>query len=183
MYALADGRTLEKGAMVNPATGVMTEYEEIWKDVEIIPTWKVVRSAGSEVAGEQAGGEQAGSGKGKGQGKAIHDDDNSNGDEQQHRKPRPTCTVLILNHESEIQTRGMVIQLGQFCQGVFRYGDQFSLERWIWGENAGWKREVGIGADWMPCGLVTGGAEKVPEIGGTVSFGGMTWVVVEKGEV
>ncbi|KIY73975.1 hypothetical protein CYLTODRAFT_485106 [Cylindrobasidium torrendii FP15055 ss-10] len=31
---LPDGRTLESGSMVNPATGQMTAYEEIWRDEE-----------------------------------------------------------------------------------------------------------------------------------------------------
>ncbi|KAJ2981333.1 hypothetical protein NUW58_g6717 [Xylaria curta] len=29
-----DGRTLETGRMVNPATGQLTDYEEIWTDIE-----------------------------------------------------------------------------------------------------------------------------------------------------
>lgn len=33
-YPQEDGTTLEKGAMVNPATGKETEYEEVWIDVE-----------------------------------------------------------------------------------------------------------------------------------------------------
>ncbi|KAJ6524492.1 hypothetical protein B0H19DRAFT_898240, partial [Mycena capillaripes] len=31
---LPDGRTLEAGEMVNPATGILTPYEEIWRDEE-----------------------------------------------------------------------------------------------------------------------------------------------------
>ncbi|KAJ7484096.1 hypothetical protein B0H11DRAFT_2173159 [Mycena galericulata] len=31
---LPDGTTLEAGEMVNPATGVLTRYEEVWRDVE-----------------------------------------------------------------------------------------------------------------------------------------------------
>ena len=34
MFPLADGRTLENGSMINPATGRMTDYEECWKDVD-----------------------------------------------------------------------------------------------------------------------------------------------------
>lgn len=32
MYPQADGTTLEKGRMVNPATGRDTEYDELWTD-------------------------------------------------------------------------------------------------------------------------------------------------------
>lgn len=34
MYPQADGKVLEKGSMVNPATGKETAYEEVWHDIE-----------------------------------------------------------------------------------------------------------------------------------------------------
>ncbi|KAF5389948.1 hypothetical protein D9757_003622 [Collybiopsis confluens] len=33
---LPDGTTLETGEMINPATGKLTAYEEIWRDVEVV---------------------------------------------------------------------------------------------------------------------------------------------------
>ncbi|KAK1706339.1 hypothetical protein BDP67DRAFT_476512 [Colletotrichum lupini] len=38
MYEQPDGLTLEKGRMVNPATGAETDYEELWRDVEPVTT-------------------------------------------------------------------------------------------------------------------------------------------------
>ncbi|CAM1509499.1 Fc.00g032380.m01.CDS01 [Cosmosporella sp. VM-42] len=38
MFPQADGTTLEKGSMVNPATGKETAYEELWRDVDPTPT-------------------------------------------------------------------------------------------------------------------------------------------------
>ncbi|KAI1824900.1 hypothetical protein F4861DRAFT_224142 [Xylaria intraflava] len=35
IFPLVNGRTLETGRMTNPATGVMTNYEEIWIDLEV----------------------------------------------------------------------------------------------------------------------------------------------------
>src|ERR1700712_1231817 len=40
MYPQTDGRTLEKGCMVNPATGKLTDYEEVWKDLDAIAVGK-----------------------------------------------------------------------------------------------------------------------------------------------
>ncbi|KAI1085594.1 hypothetical protein F5B20DRAFT_518981 [Whalleya microplaca] len=37
MSSLGDGRTLEKGRMVNPATGAEADYEEVWRDVAPAP--------------------------------------------------------------------------------------------------------------------------------------------------
>ena len=38
MFPQADGTTLEKGSMVNPATGRDTPYEELWRDIDPTPT-------------------------------------------------------------------------------------------------------------------------------------------------
>lgn len=38
MFPQLDGTTLESGAMVNPATGRLSEYEECWRDVEAVAT-------------------------------------------------------------------------------------------------------------------------------------------------
>lgn len=37
-FSLPNGDMLEKGSMKNPATGIVTEYEELWGDVEIETT-------------------------------------------------------------------------------------------------------------------------------------------------
>ncbi|KAF8172825.1 hypothetical protein K438DRAFT_1851199 [Mycena galopus ATCC 62051] len=44
---LPDGRTLEAGEMVNPATGILTAYEEIWRDEECSEALFVRNIAGS----------------------------------------------------------------------------------------------------------------------------------------
>lgn len=36
-YPQEDGTTLEKGTMMNPATGKVTEYEELWRTIEPRP--------------------------------------------------------------------------------------------------------------------------------------------------
>lgn len=49
MFPLEHDRTLERGRMVNPANGQMTDYEECWVDVQPLATMKL--SGGSvEVA-------------------------------------------------------------------------------------------------------------------------------------
>lgn len=34
MYPQPDGKTIEKGSMINPADGHITDYEELWSDLE-----------------------------------------------------------------------------------------------------------------------------------------------------
>ena len=135
-------RSLEKGRMVNPDTGRMTEYEEIWRDVDAVG---IPEDVGDEGAGAE--------------------------DEWK------VSAVLILD-EPEQRARGMVIRIGQYCQGVLRVKGEFSLERWEWvGEEKGWERKVKMGSLFLPCGPamdVLGMG-----VGSQVKHGDFRWEVVE----
>ncbi|KAF9870717.1 hypothetical protein CkaCkLH20_11819 [Colletotrichum karsti] len=127
--------TLEKGRMVNPATGRECDYEELWRDVDPQPA-----SAAAAA---------------------------------------PECVVLRFEDESRA-ARGVVVWLGRFCQGISRVGGDVVAERWEWkGEDAGWVRTVGIGAEGaLPCEVLlkTGGGLGV---GAHVKHGEVVWDVLE----
>ena len=133
MLPQADGKTLERGSMINPATSQMTDYEECWKDVE--PT------ATSSEDGE-----------------------------------KKICAVLQLQ-DDDYQARGMVVRVGQFCQGILQVGDGLSLERWQWEKDRGWKRQLRVGDLWLPCGVVLEGQRL--EMDGEVKHGDFLWKVLE----
>lgn len=137
MFPQTDGRTLEMGSMVNPSTGLMTDYEEYWIDVEPIAT---------------------------------------NPAEQNHGDNQKVSIVLQL-HDDEHKARGMVVRIGQFCQGMLRIGDKVALERWQWKESNGWKRIARIGDLWLPCGPILEG-ERL-RLGGELKFGDYVWKVFE----
>ena len=40
MWPLENGDVLEKGAMPRPGTGAVTEYEELWRDLDVAPAWR-----------------------------------------------------------------------------------------------------------------------------------------------
>ncbi|KAI7304778.1 hypothetical protein KC315_g15000 [Hortaea werneckii] len=144
MYPIeGDGqRSLEKGRMVNPDTGRMTEYEEIWRDVDAVGIPEVV--GGEGVEGE---------------------------DEQK------VSAVLILD-EPEQRARGMVVRIGQYCQGVLRVKEEFSLERWEWaGKEKGWERKVRMGSLFLPCGPAMDILGM--QVGSQVKHGDFRWEVVE----
>lgn len=150
MYSQSDGRTLEKGSMVNPATGRMTEYEEMWKDIEPVAT----------VTGNVTPSEA---------------------------ERMRVCIVLMLDDEQH-EARGMVVRVGQFCQGIIRTGQYFSLERWVWmknGEKKGdeiersWRRTSRIGNFWLPCGPAMEAEMGRLKLGGEVKYGEFLWTVVE----
>ncbi|KAK1573765.1 uncharacterized protein LY79DRAFT_525217 [Colletotrichum navitas] len=116
MYEQPGGLTLEKGRMVNPATGAETDYEELWRDIDPVP---------------------------------------------------PT------------RSRGLVVWLGRFCQGISRVGeDDVAAQRWEWKGEEGWKRTAQIGARELPCeALLKTGAPL--SVGAHVVHENLVWDVLE----
>ncbi|GKT64073.1 hypothetical protein ColTof4_04381 [Colletotrichum tofieldiae] len=138
MYEQPDGLTLEKGRMVNPATGKATDYEELWRDVEPVP---------------------AGAAGGAGAGEAVE------------------CIVLRFEDEPT-RSRGLVVWLGRFCQGISRIGGDVAAQRWEWRDDEGWKRTVRIGERELPCeALLKTGAPL--SVGAHIVHEDLVWDVLE----
>ncbi|KAH9925364.1 uncharacterized protein BXZ73DRAFT_91102 [Epithele typhae] len=47
--------------------------------------------------------------------------------------------------------KGMVVRVGQSCQGIVRIGDVVCAERWAWSEEHAWTRTVRVGSFAFPC--------------------------------
>lgn len=87
------------------------------------------------------------------------------------------CVVLQVHHDCH-EVRGLVVRLGQYCQGVLRVGETISVERWEWKKGGdGWKRQARIGDLWLPCGPAMNDSRL--EKGGEARLGDFTWKVIE----
>lgn len=171
----SEGLALEKGSMVNPITGRMTEYVEAWRDVDV----GVVPSIGEEVIKEfseklrergvvvdggksRAGGENSGLMGGEGS--------------------AASRLSLVMQHEDVSRSsRGMVVRLGHLCQGVARMGDEFALDRWEWTAEAGWRKTRSSGNLDMPCDVLNMLGDLV-DTDSTVRYGddeAMVWRCIE----
>jgi hypothetical protein len=161
----ASGLALEKGEMVNPATGRLTEYVEGWRDGEI----GVVPSPGDEVV-RRFYEELRGRGVRVGGVRDLRTTDDS------------SRLSVVLQHEDEARrSRGLVIRLGHLCQGVMRVGEDFAHERWEWCQGDGWRQTFVSGKLSMPCDVLTVLAENVTT-DTTVKYGNednLTWQCVE----
>jgi len=90
----------------------------------------------------------------------------------------------VLKHESE-NSRGMVVRVGGWCQGVLKEGGQLTVERWRWASQENdphqgpgyWKRIVRIGEGEMPSPMLERGGEDGDEM--VVKSGELRWEVVE----
>ncbi|KAL1589154.1 hypothetical protein WHR41_02147 [Cladosporium halotolerans] len=126
-----EGVELEKGVMVNPATGLEGEYVEGWREVEAEVTGKVGEGA---VEGVLEGLRRDGvwvEGLGKG--------------------GEGRVSVVLKHENAEVGSRGMIVRVGQRCQGVARVGDEFGLESWEWSGDSGWQRKYVMGTMSIPC--------------------------------
>lgn len=143
MYPVSATQTLEHGSSINPYTGAMMSYEEMWLDV-----------------------------------------------------PVQTCfpstskfSIVLVLDAPEAKVRGVVIRLGQYCQGIIVRDAVSTIERWGFEEKKGkngkvvggdWKRVARIGDDFLPC--ATTFQPEILTVGGRVRYGNHEWFVDEKVE-
>lgn len=139
----ADGLALEKGEMVNPATGLMTEYVEGWREVEAGVVPAVVQDVVDDFVVELLGRQGSVEGlEGQGGVSAERLDDDRSG---------KRVSVVLRNEDVAKRSRGMAVRVGHLCQGVVRVGDEFALERWEWNSESGWRRSAVHGRLSLPC--------------------------------
>ncbi|KAK3940329.1 hypothetical protein QBC46DRAFT_354316 [Diplogelasinospora grovesii] len=142
-YPRPDGTTLEKGRMVNPATGLEADYEELW--VSIPPSRKL-----------------------------LHDWDRPNNNEGEL-----AIVVIVLQlHNDPLEKRGMVVRVGDYCQGLLRKGDNITAERWVFEIHGEPSIVEKVGEGLLPCALAMDAGEKMFK-GQQVTIGDDVWNVVE----
>lgn len=177
--------------MVNPTTGQMMGYEEYWRDEGVVSTEgeeKVERT----VAGADAiieGGDARGVEDGIFSAKGMNGDEGegANGSVSGGGGGAGSKASIVLTLADEAAgTKGMVVRVGQWCQGLIKVRGEVALERWKWspgeedGETAktgGWQRVARIGRLFLPCALAFEPARVVE--GSQVEYGDYKWEVKE----
>jgi hypothetical protein len=93
------------------------------------------------------------------------------------------CSVLRVQDDAA-RVRGVVVRLGQYCQGLLVQGGNVTVERWEWAagstgdsEADGWNRTVRVGDGFLPCGVLF--RTEVLAVGGVVKFQDFEWRVEE----
>ena len=183
------GITLEKGSMVNPATGKETAYVEGWREtnarnvpdapedvrqlferelsrrgirlVECDPHLRRMSRA------NEKSGFPAMSGNPPFQGGSGLD----------------LCCVVLQHENTARRSRGTVIRVGQFCQGVLQVGETFAAERWEWTSRFGWQRVFSSGNLDIPCDVACYMATTKLRAGSKVKYGvgdDQVWQCVEE---
>jgi hypothetical protein len=203
------GIALEKGSMVNPATGVEAAYVEGWRETGV----KYVPEPLSPVPGivdeptrhVHADLERQLESRGvkiyacdpnlrrlmriahpllQEEPQVIEHANDGIQFEEGFTRLRHLVACCVLQHENDArQSRGTVIRVGQFCQGVLRVGDEFAAERWEWTEQGGWRKVFASGSSKlnMPCDVACHLAVRKLRVGNEVVYGpGEIWQCVEE---
>lgn len=90
---------------------------------------------------------------------------------------RPACVVLR-TWDDDRGVRGMLIRLGQFCQGILRDRDAVTVERWNWDQDGGWSLSARFGQDRLPVKALLGDMQTL-KADDVVEDGTKTWKVIE----
>ena len=90
---------------------------------------------------------------------------------------RATCVVLR-TWDDDRGVRGVVVRLGQFCQGILRDRDAVTVERWVWERDGGWSLSVRYGEGTLPVEALLADSQRF-KFDDTVEDGKRTWKVVE----
>ncbi|KAG9192816.1 hypothetical protein G6011_11550 [Alternaria panax] len=96
------------------------------------------------------------------------------------------CAVMRCQADG-VGVRGVVVRLGQYCQGVMMVGEKTTVERWEWkagvdGEGGveEWERSVRVGDGFLPCAVAF--RPEILGVGTVVKFHDFEWVVEEAWE-
>ena len=88
------------------------------------------------------------------------------------------CASIVLETKPNASgAKGMVVRVGQFCQGICRVGAVVVVERWAWTENGGWElsARIGDGTD-LPCDVTWDGGLAA---GDECTRNGVSWIAKE----
>lgn len=91
---------------------------------------------------------------------------------------RRPAYVVLRTRDDEQSVRGMLIRLGQFCQGVLRDRDAVTVERWQWDQQGGWTLSARFGETRLPVDALLGNIQTL-KLNDVVEDGTKTWKVIE----
>lgn len=95
-------------------------------------------------------------------------------------------SLVLKVDDREHNARGLVVRVGQYCQGILQVGDQLLLERWEWnnladeaepGHQGSWRCKVRMGDGSLPCNQVLN--VKGYLHGAIIRSAGLEWRVIE----
>ena len=86
------------------------------------------------------------------------------------------CVVLMADDKSH-NTKGMIIRVGNWCQGILKVGEETTVERWQWSHGDQWQIVAKLGQKSLICETTFHGTSL--EIGKVIRHHDLDWKTVE----
>lgn len=112
MYTISPSLALEVGHAFHPALGRVSGHEELWRDVPVLPTGDLTPSLSAPASLEAPTSAAA------------------TETEMLANAPRRIAVTLRLEDPGLPHVRGVVVRVGQYCQGILMEGSNVTIERW-----------------------------------------------------
>jgi hypothetical protein len=97
-------------------------------------------------------------------------------------------SLVMKVDDGDCNARGLVVRVGQYCQGILKLGNELTLERWAWMNpkspgasesklsSGEWRCQIKIGDGSLPCDRAIEGVHN----GTTIRSGTLEWRVIEE---
>ena len=84
--------------------------------------------------------------------------------------------MLIANDKSH-DTKGMIVRVGDWCQGILKVGEDTTVERWHWSHKDHWQLVAKLGQKSLACGATF---DRISlELGKVIRHHDLDWKVIE----
>ncbi|MCJ1243194.1 hypothetical protein MMC30_000391 [Trapelia coarctata] len=87
-------------------------------------------------------------------------------------------SIVAEAEDAERSIRGMIVRVGDWCQGILKVGEEIMVERWHWTGGGGWESIARLGrGKLLQCALMF--EEGVIGEGKRYEYEGLEWEIVE----
>ena len=60
-------------------------------------------------------------------------------------------SIMLKTENKDLNARGMILRVGNWCQGILKVGEDTTVERWQWSPQDGWERLAKLGQKSLVC--------------------------------
>ncbi|MCJ1399604.1 hypothetical protein MMC11_002806 [Xylographa trunciseda] len=86
-------------------------------------------------------------------------------------------SAVLMADNQDNNTKGMIVRVGNWCQGILKVGDDTTVERWQWSHGDDWQLVAKLGQELLVCGATFDRGSL--ELGKVISHHHLDWQVAE----
>jgi len=86
-------------------------------------------------------------------------------------------SVVLTTDNQDNNTKGMIVRVGNWCQGILKVGEDTTVERWQWSRGDDWQLVAKLGTKLLICGATFDNSSL--ELGKVIRHHDLDWHVIE----